>query len=119
MKRILKTKNLLNAKMLKEYASWIYCESCGKTVAYLCYVSYDNFDFKFTCNCKKEGEVYIDFGSVENPEKSNDKLVKIKNRLSCPKDESPLLTIVEKNIQAYSYKISCLNCSKEYTDSSL
>jgi len=40
MGRVVKTKKLENARLLKEYASWIYCTSCEKTVAYLCYVTY-------------------------------------------------------------------------------
>jgi len=34
---------LQNAHLLKNYGSWIYCDSCNKTVAYLCYVNYDYF----------------------------------------------------------------------------
>ncbi len=117
MGRIVKTKSLENAKLLKEYASWIYCTSCEKTVAYLCYITYDKFDFEFTCNCGCRGHVYIDFGDLISSQASSKGLECIKNRMCCPNDKSALVTFVEKNLQSYNCKISCLKCAQEYSQS--
>ena len=48
MARSPKIKEIVNSRLLKDYASWIYCTSCNKTVAYLCYVTYDLFSFEYT-----------------------------------------------------------------------
>jgi hypothetical protein len=106
-------KELENTRLLKEYASWIYCTGCNKTVAYLCYVTYDLFDFEFTCNCGSCGKVHIEFAHKE-PEKSAEKLKEIKNRLCCPNDASPLLTLVEKNLAAYQFEILCNSCGQVF-----
>ena len=113
MARKPKQKKLKNSRLLKEYASWIYCDECNKTVAYLCYVTYDWFDFEYTCSCGNHGNVFIEF-EHEIPTKSKQSLHLVKNRLCCPKDNSPLLTIVEKNIKEARYRIVCNTCNTEY-----
>jgi len=106
-------KILENSRLLKDYASWIYCTNCNKTVAYLCYVTYDLFDFKYTCACGSEGRVYIEFEHGES--KVHDKPLKIiKNRLCCPNDDSPLLSIVDKNVDKYDFDITCNMCNSNY-----
>lgn len=105
------TKVLTNARLLKDYASWVYCTKCEKTVAYLCYVTYDNITLDFECNCGSKGSVKITFDDTGTL-KNIDSLVKIKNRLCCPNDESPLLTIVEKNIKSCSGSIACVKCKE-------
>ena len=118
MARNPKEKKLQNSRLLKEYASWIYCNSCNKTVAYLCYVTYDLFEFSYTCNCGSCGKVYIEFeNNAEN--KSEHSLLLVKNRMCCPKDNSPLLTIVEKNIKNAQFRIICNVCNTEYENSSI
>jgi len=114
MARKPKQKELKNSRLLKEYASWVYCNACNKTVAYLCYITYDLFDFEYTCNCGNHGSVLIEF-EHEIPAKSDQSLRCTKNRLCCPKDDSPLLTIVEKNINEAKYRIICNTCNTEYT----
>lgn len=114
MARTPKVKELKNARLLKEYASWIYCTQCDATVAYLCYVTYDHFDFSFTCNCGSQGHVHICFDEIE-AQKDDERLIKIKNRLCCPHDETPLLTIVDKNIKECNGKIACVHCSKSFS----
>ena len=106
-------KTLENSRLLKEYASWIYCTKCNKTVAYLCYITYDLFDFEYTCNCGNHGKVFIEF-EHDNPTQSNQSLTTIKNRLCCPNDQSPLLTIVDKNIKDWQYRIICNTCNTEF-----
>ena len=117
MGRTVKAKNLENARLLKEYASWVYCTSCEKTIAYLCYVTYDKFDFQFTCKCGCVGNVYVDFGDLEKSTASAKGLELVKNRMCCPEDKSALVTFVEKNLQTYTCKISCLKCGKAYSQS--
>ena len=113
MARTPKLKELENSRLLKEYASWIYCTNCNSTVAYLCYVTYDSFDFQFSCNCGSRGKVNIAFEHCESI-KSTEQLKTIKNRLCCPKDDSPLLTIVEKNIKSYNFNIVCNSCNQSF-----
>ena len=113
MARKPKQKNLENSRLLKEYASWIYCTECNKTVAYLCYVTYDLFDFEYTCNCGNHGKVFIEFEHGDTS-KSTQSLNMIKNRLCCPNDQSPLLTIVDKNIKDWQYRIICNTCNTEF-----
>jgi len=116
MARIPKLKNLKNSRLLKDYASWIYCANCNSTVAYLCYVTYDAFDFEYICNCGSNGKVHIEF-EHPTPAKSTEELKIIKNRLCCPNDDSPLLTVVEKNIKSYKFNIICNTCSQEFEKS--
>ena len=108
------TKELVNARLLKEYASWIYCTECNKTVAYLCYVTYDSFDFKYECHCGGKGSVHIEFEHAPM-EQGQRPLETIKNRLCCPKDKSPFVTFVDKNLKGYSYSIGCKECQTKYT----
>jgi len=107
-------KELVNSRLLKDYASWIYCEGCGKTVAYLCYVTYDCFDFSYACNCGGEGHVCIEFENPSEPSDSAEPLKIVKNRLCCARDEAPLLTIVEKQLRGYEFEIVCNACNTRY-----
>lgn len=115
MARKLNRKEVEKARLLKEYASWVYCTQCNNTVAYLCYVTYDLFDFSFTCNCGSKGHVHLEFEPTQQKKKSNLELIEIKNRLCCPNDQSPLITIVEKNVTDYHYEIDCNTCGTIYS----
>jgi len=115
MARTPKIKETVNSRLLKDYASWIYCTSCNKTVAYLCYVTYDAFSFEYTCNCGSKGKVHIEFDGNVNVDKSDTLLIEVKNRLCCPKDKSPLVTFVNKNLIDYKCHIICKGCSTEYS----
>lgn len=114
MARKVKVKELKNARILKEYASWIYCTGCEKTVAYLCYVTYSAFRFDFKCNCGCEGNVNLEIDDDVLPKKDNRSLILKKNRLCCPEDESPFITFVDKNLSSYTCDIVCTNCSSNY-----
>ena len=103
---------MINSRLLKEYASWIYCTNCNKTVAYLCYVTYDQFSFRYNCNC---GYVHIEFEHDDEIIISDNSLCLTKNRLCCPNDNSPLFTIVEKNLKNYKYDILCRECNTKFT----
>jgi len=113
MARTPKIKELENSRLLKEYASWIYCTNCNRTVAYLCYVTYDLFNFDYVCECGCHGSVNIEF-EHSKPNISKENLKQIKNRMCCPKDDSPLVTLVDKNINSYKLKIICNNCNTEF-----
>lgn len=39
MARIIKRKELIRTRLLKEYGSWIYCDACGENIGYLCYAT--------------------------------------------------------------------------------
>ena len=106
-------RELKNTRLLKEYASWIYCEGCNNTVAYLCYVTYDLFTFNYICKCGCHGSVRIEFAHDE-PKTSDTPLQTVKNRLCCPTDAAPLLTLVEKNLDEYAYRVLCNACNTEY-----
>ena len=114
MARKPKIKQLDGTKLLKEYASWVYCNSCEKTAAYLCYVTYDLCELDFTCNCGNNGRLFIEF-EHDAAMVSDEPLNAVKNRLCCPKDHSPLLTMVEKNLTNYSVRIVCNTCGTEYS----
>ena len=107
-------KELTNTRLLKEYASWIYCDKCNSTVAYLCYVTYDEFAFEYKCKCQNVGHVHIKFENDNNVKKSSEPLVEIKNRLCCRIDNSPLVTVVAKNLQEYKLSVACNKCDTQY-----
>jgi len=109
-------KTLQNARLLKDYASWVYCDACGSTVAYLCYVTYDFIDFSFTCSCGSHGRVTIAFPH-DAPKPSDQSLQVIKNRLCCPTDAAPLLTVVEKNVQSHGFFVVCNACHTAFVGS--
>ena len=110
------TKKLINTRIASGYGGWIYCDHCGENIGYLCYVTYDNFKFSYKCKCGSQGHIHIAFGDVENTKVFDDKLISIKNRLCCPSDKSPLLTILGKKLDCYQYEIACVNCHTKYTE---
>ena len=107
-------KDLINTRLLKEYASWIYCDKCNNTVAYLCYVTYDKFNFEYKCKCQNIGRVHIEFENNNSVKKSSEPLVEMKNRLCCCNDSSPLVTVVAKNLDEYSLSVLCNKCNTQY-----
>ncbi len=121
MSRIPKTKELINTRLASGYGGWIYCESCNKTIGYLCYVTYDSFMLSYQCKCNGSGSINIDFVDDSSTSAScsacatEDKLIIIKNRLCCPSDQSPLFTILDKNLDRYKYEVVCKSCNTKYT----
>lgn len=109
-------KIIKNTRVLKEYASWIYCESCQETIGYLCYVSYDRITFTYLCHCGNEGELMIDFNELEVEKPSQSSLILIKNRLCCPVDRAPLLTLLDNKLQTYTCTITCNSCGNQYIE---
>lgn len=115
MARIIVTKFLEKSRMLKEYASWIYCGKCEHTIAYLCYSNYNNFKLDFKCKCGNTGSVNIALETdIAKFVPSNEKLLMKKNRFVCPNNNTPLFSFVEKNINSATCSIDCECCSKSY-----
>lgn len=106
-------KELNGVSLLKEYASWIYCTNCKKTIAYLCYVTYDKCLFDFECSCGSKGNLDISFSNAHYAP-SKQSLILVKNRFCCPIDQSPLITFVEKNLIHYNCHIACVSCKNEF-----
>lgn len=115
MPRTPKIKNLIHTRLANAYGGWMYCEGCQKTIGYLCYVTYDHFSFAYKCKCGASGNMKIAFEKEEQAPLSDNKLIILKNRLCCPKDESPLFTVLEKNLEFYNYKIECIKCKTKYS----
>lgn len=113
MARGLKAKALTATRLANEYGGWIYCAGCGQTIGYLCYVTYSRFTLRYQCTCGSHGIIYLDFGR-ELAQSSREPLLCIKNRLCCPLDQSPLVTILAKKLTHYEYEITCETCGTMY-----
>ena len=115
MSRIIKNKELVNTKLATNYGGWIYCDNCNKNIGYLCYVTYDRVNFTYECNCGSSGKAFLDFEDSKEGYRCNQEFIKIKNRLCCSFDESPLITVLDKNLKNYKLEINCKSCNKIYT----
>ena len=79
MSRNTKIKELSHTRLANQYGGWIYCESCGENIGYLCYTTYDNFIFNYQCQWWKLLDIILYcFGDIKLKKISNDKLIKIK-----------------------------------------
>ena len=107
-------KEIKNSRMLKNTGSWLYCNKCDCTVGYLCYTTYHCFRFEFSCKCGNSGSFYLAHETDNIIERSSVALKQKKNRLCCPIDNAPLFTIVEKNIDNYSYSVTCNKCYTKF-----
>lgn len=114
MARTPKHKNLKNTRLANAYGGWFYCEGCNETIGYLCYVTYDLFRLDYRCKCGNHGSVDIGFENYHMAQAGVQPLVTIKNRLCCPVDQSPLVTILAQNLDDYNYEIVCKACNTEY-----
>jgi hypothetical protein len=107
-------KEIHNGRILKNNGSWMYCDRCGKTVGYLCYTTYQDFQFDFVCKCGTHGSFRLKYPSDKGVTESDKKLITVKNRLCCPIDNSPLFTIVDKNVDVANYSVICKKCMNRY-----
>ncbi len=114
MARVLKNKELINMRLATNYGGWMYCDKCNENIGYLCYSTYDRLELKYKCNCGSQGNAILDFEDSEAGQECNDELVIIKNRFCCPKDNEPLITILDKKVASYEMKITCKYCNKTY-----
>lgn len=110
-------KEIHKGRILKNNGSWMYCDKCNKTVGYLCYTTYQDFQFDFICKCGNSGSFKLHYQTEQGASKSKEDLVQLKNRHCCPNDESPLFTIIDKNIESVKYRITCKKCQVEYSNS--
>ena len=112
-KPIVKTQN---AHFLKGHASWLYCDNCNKTVAYLCYVTYRYFRFSFICSCGGHGWVENSFGAIDLESLSANTPARspANKRYCCASDGSSLFSPVPKNLQSYKARIVCAQCNTKY-----
>ena len=115
MARLLKNKELTNTRLATNYGGWIYCDQCSENIGYLCYSTYDRLELEYRCNCGSIGKALLDFEDSKIGQESNDKLITIKNRFCCPKDNEPLITILDKKVTDYKIKITCKSCENIYT----
>lgn len=118
MGRIPLIKELNETRLASGYGGWIYCEKCNKTIGYLCYVTYDNFALDYKCKCGGSGSMRISFSESKKNREAvpGQELITIKNRLCCSKDNSPLFTLLKKNLESYRYEISCVKCGTNYIE---
>lgn len=114
MARIVKQKELFNTRLAANYGGWTYCTECGENIGYLCYATYDRVDFEYECSCGSKGHVTIDFVDSAEGNMCDDKLITVKNRLCCPKDQSPLITVLSKKLKSYSLAITCKECGSVF-----
>jgi hypothetical protein len=82
------TKEIQNGRILKSSGSWMYCNVCDKTVGYLCYSTYQDFQLDFVYKCGNIVSFGLKYQTENSLTKSNEKLKTIKNRLCCPNDYS-------------------------------
>lgn len=116
MSRTPRIKELINTRLASGYGGWVYCDSCNKAIGYLCYVTYDSFCFEYKCKCGGCGSMHISFDEPSETRASEQKLITIKNRLCCPSDNSPLFTLLLKNLDYYKYEILCAKCNTKFTE---
>lgn len=111
-------KEIKNGRLLKNTGSWMYCDKCNKTVGYICYTTFQYFKFEFECNCGNKGFFKLSYKTDREIQESDEELKLIKNRFCCPNDNSPLFTIVNKNIKQVKYSITCKECLTQFTKKS-
>lgn len=113
-KPVVKTQN---AHYLKGHASWLYCDNCNKTVAYLCYITYRYFRFDFTCSCGCCGFAENQFGEADlhTPPAGELQVNPANKRYCCMNDDLPLFSVVPKNLQSYNATVVCKECNTVYT----
>ena len=107
-----------NTHFLKGHASWLYCDGCNKTVAYLCYVTYRYFRFSFTCACGHTGWVENQYDGIDNLSDLPTGQLKqggANKRYCCGNDESALFSPVPKNLKNYDAEVVCKTCGTKYS----
>ncbi|MDE5983849.1 MAG: hypothetical protein K2H13_01165 [Eubacterium sp.] len=114
MARVLKNKELVNTRLAANYGGWMYCTECGENIGYLCYQTYDSLDFNYECKCGSCGSAVIDFDDSKSGTECEKELITIKNRLCCPDDNEPLITLLDKKLAHYDLKITCKSCGNSY-----
>ncbi len=117
MARTIKEKELINTKLATNYGGWIYCTQCNENIGYLCYSTYDQIVFDYQCNCGNHGKIFLNFIDSQIGNDCDNDLIIIKNRLCCPSDQQPLMTILDKKLTSYDLEITCKTCNQTYSQS--
>ncbi len=114
MARTVKNKELVNTRLATNYGGWMYCDTCNENIGYLCYSTYDRLELNYQCHCGSHGSALLDFEDSKPGKNSTEELILVKNRLCCPKDNEPLITLLDKKIDHYEMKITCKACGNQY-----
>ena len=114
MARVVRSKELVNTRLATNYGGWMYCDKCNENIGYLCYSTYDRLELNYKCNCGSQGRAILDFEDSKTGQEYKDELIIIKNRFCCPKDNEPLITILDKKVSSYEIKITCKSCESIY-----
>lgn len=114
MARVLKSKELKNTRLATNYGGWMYCNQCNENIGYLCYSTYDRLELIFQCQCGSKGSFLLDFEDSKIGKRCDDELVIIKNRMCCPINQDPLITLLDKKLLWYEMKITCKSCERIY-----
>lgn len=114
MARVVKNKQLVNTRLAANYGGWMYCDKCNENIGYLCYSTYDELTLQYQCHCGSKGLAKLNFIDSNIVDNCNDELIIIKNRLCCPNDNEPLITILENKVSNYELSITCKSCNKSY-----
>lgn len=114
MARELKNKKLVNTRLATNYGGWMYCDACGENIGYLCYSTYDRLELDYKCNCGSKGSAFLDFSDSKDGKLSDNEMNILKGRLCCPKENDPLITILDKKVKEYEMKITCKSCGNIY-----
>jgi len=69
---------------------------------------------QYHCHCGSHGSALLDFDDSKTGKNCSDKFIIIKNRLCCPKDSEPLITILDKKVANYEMKVTCKSCENIY-----
>ena len=89
-------------------------DKCNENIGYLCYSTYDRLELKDKWNCGSQGSALLYFEDSKLGKNSDEELVIIKNRYCCPKDNEPLITLLDKKLASYEMEITCKNCASVY-----
>lgn len=116
MSRVPIMKELIQTRLASTYGSWIYCDSCGENIGYLCYVTYNRIHLVYQCQCGSRGSLSLAFEEDSTPLMSDQSLLLKKNRLCCPKDNSPLFTLLNKKLVSYNCEVACAACGTTYKE---
>ena len=114
MARKIRNKELIHTKLAANYGGWIYCTECGENIGYLCYATYDRVNLHYQCNCGSCGSVELDFEDSALSHACDEHFITIKNRLCCPREDSPLITLLSKKLKSYELEIACKACGNLY-----
>lgn len=114
MARVLKNKVLVNTRLATNYGGWMYCDCCSENIGYLCYSTYDRIELSYQCCCGSSGKVIIDFEDSRLGKTCDEEFIIVKNRFCCSKDQSPLVTILDKKVEHYEMNITCKTCGNIY-----